>query len=77
MNETIEKKEEKIAMNTEKKIRLAAFHKYLAKGKMHGADKQDWYDAEAAYASLSKREFLNERIEELCRAYAFADGESC
>ena len=77
MNETIEKKEEKIAMNTEKKIRLAAFNKYLAKGKMHGSDKQDWYDAEAAYASLSKREFLNERIEELCRAYSFADGESC
>ncbi len=27
-------------------IRLAAYHRWEAKGKSHGGDKEDWYEAE-------------------------------
>jgi ABC-type cobalamin transport system ATPase subunit len=72
-NEAIQRVEGNFALNLIEKIRLAAFLRYLAKGKNHGSDMQDWHYAEA----FSKTEYLNDRIEELCRAYSFGDGQTC
>ncbi|MEI7825809.1 MAG: DUF2934 domain-containing protein [Chlorobiaceae bacterium] len=71
-NETIHILQHNVALHSEEKIRLAAFHRYIAKGENHGSDMQDWHDAEAH----SKANLLNDRIEELCRAYSFADGHT-
>ena len=72
-NENIHRLEGNIALNPKEKIRLTAFHRYIAKGKNHGSDKLDWHYAE----SLLKADFHNDRIEELCRAYSFGDGQTC
>ena len=62
-----------VALNSDENIRLAAFQRYRARGESHGSDRDDWFHAEAFYAPISKADFLNDRIEELCRAYSFAD----
>ena len=77
LNKTIQTAEENYALNSDEKIRLAAFQRYIAKGESHGSDTQDWFDAEAFYALISKADVLNDRIEELCRAYSFTDGQTC
>ena len=74
---TMQIEEGHYALHSDEKIRLAAFQRYQAKGESHGSDTLDWFDAEAFYASISKANDLNDRIEELCRAYSFADGQTC
>ena len=55
-NVTAKQEKEKKAQDSltseerEEQLRLAAYYRWKAKGKKHGSDKEDWYEAEDSMA---------------------------